>query len=58
MSDDSISKLGLDNLLDSDMTSYEYFCSLPSDIRRRVERRDIGSFSEMVRYVSELRKNR
>ena len=55
MYDEGFRKLGLDDLLESDLTSYEYFHSLPADIRRRVERRDIGSFGEMTKYVSELR---
>ena len=55
MYDESFQKLGLDNLLESDMTSYEFFHSLPADIQQRVERRDIGSFDEMAKYVSELR---
>ena len=58
MYDESFQKLGLDNLLESDLTSYEFFHSLPADIQQRVERRDIGSFDEMAKYVSELRKMR
>ena len=58
MLDESYQKLGLDNLLESDLTSYEYFNSLPVDIQRKIKLRDIGSFSELTGYVSELRGNR
>ena len=57
MYDNSFQKLGLDNLLESDLTSYEFYHSLPQDIQQRIARRDIGSFSEMTQYVSQLRKN-
>jgi len=57
MYDESYQKLGLDNLLESDLTSYEFYHALPQDIQRRIARRDIGSFSEMTQYVSELRRN-
>jgi len=50
--------LGLDDLLENDMTSYEYFHALPKDIQQRVVLRDFGSFDEMCQYVNQLRKTR
>ena len=35
--------LCLSDLLDSDLSSYEYFCSLPENIKQKIAR----SFSEM-----------
>lgn len=55
MSDDRRQTLGLDNLIENDMTSYEYFNSLPEKIQKKIRRRDIGSFSDMQSYVSELK---
>ncbi|MBE6764441.1 MAG: hypothetical protein IJP10_06135 [Clostridia bacterium] len=57
MSDDRRQTLGLDNLIENDMTSYEYFNALPEKIQKKIRRRDISSFSDMQSYVSEL-KNR
>lgn len=56
MYDSSYQTLGLSDLLEQDLSSYEFFHSLPKDIQRKVEQRDIGSFSEMQEYVAELRK--
>ncbi len=50
--------LGLSDLLDQDISSYEYFYSLPEDFRRKIQQRDIGSFAEMQSYVEELRSLR
>ncbi len=49
-------RLGLDDLLQSDLTSYEYFHALPRDIQQRVVLHDFGSFAEMTQYVAEVRK--
>lgn len=56
MPDNNYGLLGLDDLLENDLTSYEFFCSLPKDIQERVTVHDIGSFSEMCQYVSQLRR--
>ncbi|MBP3414665.1 MAG: hypothetical protein J6L81_05670 [Clostridia bacterium] len=55
MSDGPHQALGLDNLIENDMTSYEFFHALPEKIQKKVRRRDIGSFSDMQSYVSELK---
>lgn len=49
--------LGLDNLIERDMTSFEYFNSLPQSIKRRLESKDISSFEEMQHYVRDEIKN-
>ncbi len=51
-------RLGIDDLLENDLTSYEYFHSLPKDIQQRVVQHDFGSFAEMNQYVSQIRKMR
>lgn len=50
--------ISLADLLDNDLSSYEYYNSLPEDIRRKIEERDIGSFQEMQSYVAQLLPNR
>ncbi|MBQ9994675.1 MAG: hypothetical protein IJP17_08195 [Clostridia bacterium] len=58
MYDNSYNQLGLDNLIESDLTSYEYFKALPQDIQKRVRMKDFSSFDEMCSYVSKLRQMR
>lgn len=43
--------LSLSDLLDSDLSSYEYFCSLPENIKQKIEMEDARSFSEMQAIV-------
>lgn len=50
--DDETSRLGLDDLLDSDMSSYELYHSLPRNMQRRIAARDVRSFGEMCAYLS------
>ena len=45
--------VGLSELLDQDISSYEYFYSLPEDLQNKIIERDIASFDDMVDYVSE-----
>lgn len=47
-------QLGLSDLLDQDISSYEYFHSLPSKIQQKIIARDINSFEEMQSYVKNL----
>lgn len=49
--------MGLSDLLDQDLSSYEYFYSLPDDIRHKIVRKDINSFKEMQDYVFNLRND-
>ena len=48
--------LCLSDLLDQDISSYEYFQSLPSDVKSRVMQSDVRSFTELQDYVARLRK--
>lgn len=48
--------LCLTELLDQDITSYEYFHSLPKDIQMKIRKEDLRSFREMQNYVKELRR--
>ncbi len=48
--------LGITDLLDQDLTSYEYFYSLPPEVRERVFAKDVSSFAEMQAYVRRLRE--
>ena len=48
--------LCLYDLLDQDLTSYEYFQSLPKEIKSRVLRSDARSFAELQEIVEKIRK--
>lgn len=43
--------IGLSALLEDDLTSYEYFHSLPEALQHKIVERDICSFEEMQNYV-------
>jgi hypothetical protein len=47
-------QLGLSDLLDQDISSYEYFHSLPAKIQQKIIAKDINSFEEMQSYVRNL----
>lgn len=51
-------QLGLSDLLDQNLSCYEYFHSLPRSIQQRIERRDLGSFEEMQEFVASLKSER
>lgn len=53
--DGRIRKLCLSDLLDQDISSYEFFHSLPEPIQRKIEALDIGSFEEMQAFAYEHR---
>lgn len=40
--------LCLTDLLDNDLTSYEYFYSLPSNVRNALFQQEISTFDELV----------
>lgn len=48
-------QVGLSDLLDQDISSYEYFYSLPANIQKKIVARDINSFEEMQDYVRNLK---
>ncbi len=47
-------QLGISDLLDQDISSYEYFHSLPADIQQKIIQKDVMSFEEMQSYVKSL----
>ena len=47
-------QLGLSDLLDQNLSCYEYFHSLPEDLQKRIAKQDIGSFEEMQDFVANL----
>ena len=55
MMDDRRYTLGLDELLERDMTSYELYNSLPQHLQERVRQRDIGSYEELTGYLRTAR---
>lgn len=56
MSDGINSMLGLDDLLENDVSSYELFHSLPKDVQSKVRRKDVRSFGELCSYVNSSRR--
>ncbi|MBE6760395.1 MAG: hypothetical protein E7554_10005 [Ruminococcaceae bacterium] len=56
MSDGINSTLGLDDLLENDVSSYELFHSLPKEVQRKVKRRDVRSFAELCSYVNSIKR--
>lgn len=45
----------LSELLDQDMTSYEYFHSLPPEMQKDIREQDLASFNELKDYVERHR---
>lgn len=52
MSDNMHSLLGLDDLLENDISSYELYHSLPKDVQQKVVRKDVRSFGELCAFVN------
>ena len=46
--------LGLSDLLENDLTSYEYFNSLPPSAQRRLEQMDVRSFEQLQRCANKM----
>lgn len=46
--------LCLTDLLDNDMTSYEYFYSLPNNIRNSLFEQEISTFEELVQAANSI----
>lgn len=46
--------LCLTDLLDNDMTSYEYFYSLPNNIRNSLFEQEISTFKELVQAANSI----
>ncbi len=49
--------LCLSDLLDQDLSSYEYFHSLPLDIQRKIEEQDVNSFNDIQQLVKKIKAN-
>ena len=49
--------LCLSDLLDADLSSYEYFCSLPENIKQKIEMEDARSFEEMQSIAKQTQQN-
>ncbi len=47
-------QLGLTDLLDQNLSCYEYFYSLPADVQKRIAQRDVSSFEEMQQMVRDM----
>ena len=47
--------LCLSELLDQDLSSYEYFHSLPLEVQKKIEESDVNSFADMKR-ITEKKK--
>ena len=47
-------QLGLSDLLDQNLSCYEYYQSLPEEYKKKIA--DIGSFEEMQAYVRRLQQ--
>ena len=48
---------GLTDLIDADISAYEYYVSLPTDIKRRLDELDVTSFEEMQEKVQSFRNS-
>ena len=48
---------GLTDLIDADTSAYEYYVSLPTDIKRRLDALDVTSFEEMQEKVRSFRNS-
>lgn len=49
---------GLSDLLQQNLSAYEYYNSLPENIRRRIAEEDVGSFADMQSFVTHMRNLR
>lgn len=47
--------LGLSELLDQDVSSYELFYSLPPDLQSQIQKKDPGSFAELQHLTEKSR---
>lgn len=47
-------QLGLSDLLDQNLSCYEYFHSLPQRVQKKISQRDVASFEEMRQMVEAM----
>lgn len=52
MSDNINSLLGLDDLLENDISSYELYHSLPREMQQKAAQKDVRSFGELCAFVN------
>ncbi len=48
--------LCLSDLLEEDLSSYEFFHGLPMEIQKKIEKADVGTFQEMQEIAQHVRK--
>ena len=49
--------LCLSDLLDQDLSSYEYFHSLPLEIQKKIEESDVNSFADMQQMAEKIKSD-
>ncbi len=47
--------VGLSDMLDQDITSYEFFYSLPKELQDEIKKQDFSSFEAMAEFVKQKR---
>ena len=47
--------LCLSDLLDQDLSSYEYFHSLPLEVQKNIEESDVNSFADMQQIAEKIK---
>ena len=52
MTDDRQYRLGLSDLLEQDLSSYEFFSSLPPHLKEEIAEQDLASLPEIQEYVA------
>ena len=49
--------LCLSDLLDQDLSSYEYFHSLPLEVQNKIEESDVNSFADMQQIAEKIKSD-
>ena len=49
-------QLGLSALIEQDISSYEYYQSLPGEVKRKLEMCDVATFAELQSYAESFRR--
>ena len=50
--------LCLSDLLDQDLSSYEYFHSLPLEVQKKIEESDVNSFADMQQIAEKIKSEK
>lgn len=48
-------EIGLQALLEQDISSFEFYNTLSDDLKKRIEKEDVSSFEEMQRVVEKYK---